>query len=207
MRWLRWVWWFVRFEAGLWRSLFLLAARRRDGVRPGVSPFTYHRTLTAVWLPLTAVSAVEVAAVHLAVSWPPARYALLLLGSWGLLLMCGVWVSYVVRPYLVADDGVRVRHGLSRDLRLPWSAIASVAGQTTRSWANPGIGAVTTVQGRRLGYLVTGETRVVLRLVTPLTVPAGRGRTAEVDEIHLGADDPDGLLAALQLRAPAAPRP
>jgi hypothetical protein len=200
------VWRVLRFEAGLWRSLFLLVARRRDGVRAGVAGFGYHRALTPVWLTLVGVSAVELAVVHLVVPWPAARLALLVLGAWGLLLMVGLWASWVVRPYLVDDAGIRLRRGLARDLRLPWPAVASVAPRTVRTWSGAGPGTAVTVEERRMGYLAGGETRVVLTLTRPLTVPAGRGRTAEVDEIHLGADDPDGLLAALLVRRRPAPR-
>ncbi len=202
---MRRVWRVLRFEAGLWRSLFLLVARRRDGVRAGVAGFGYHRALTPVWLPLVAVCAVELPVVHLVLPWRPVRLALLVLGVWGLLLVVGVWASHVVRPYLVDDTGVRLRQGPSGDLRVPWSAVASVAPRTVRTWS-AGLGAAVTVEGRRLGYVAGGETRIVLTLAGPLTVPAGRGRTAEVDEIHLGADDPDGLLAALLVRGRPAPR-
>lgn len=200
---MRLLWRVVRFEAGLWRSLFLLAVRRRDGVRAGVTGFGYHRGLASVWLPLVGVAAVEVPLVHLMVPHPVVRLALLAIGVWGVTIMLGIWAAHVVRPYLVGADGIRLRHGLSRDLRLPWSAIASVDARTTTSWREHGIGAATTVQDGRLGYLVTGETRVVLRLAEPMTVPAGRGRTAEITEIHLGADEPEALLAALRVRVPA----
>lgn len=196
------VWRAVRFEAGLWRSLWLLVTRRRDGVGPGVVGFGYHRAVTPVWLPMIGVSAVEVPLVHLIVRQPQVRLALLVAGVWGVVMLVGMWAGCVVRPYLVGPDGLRLRHGLSRDLRLPFSAIASVTACTTTNWVNHGMGAATTVEDGRLGYLLTGETRIALHLTRPLDVPAGRGRTATVTEIHLGADDPEAMLAALRLRVP-----
>ncbi|MEV1288174.1 hypothetical protein [Micromonospora sp. NPDC049679] len=195
---MRLTWRVVRFEAALWRSLFLLLIGRRDGVEAGSRVFSYHRAVTPVWLTLVAVSAVEVVAVHVMTPWASLRLALLVVGVWGLLLLLGLWASYVVRPYVVGDSGVRLRHGTARDLRLRFDELASVAPATVRAWDAGGLGAAVAVDARRLAYVVGGETRIVLTLAAPRTVPAGRGRWAEVDEIHIGADDPDALLAALR---------
>jgi hypothetical protein len=159
------------------------------GRRPGTSAFGYHRPATPIWLTLAVSSAVEILGVHLVLPAGWLRLVVLILGGLGLILVLGLWAGLVTRPYLVADDGVRVRQGLRRDLRLPWSAMLGVRAQTTRRWARAGIGANVTEEDGRLGYVVGGETRVVIMLRAPLD---------GASEVHLGVDDPAGMLAALQ---------
>lgn len=193
----------ARYEARLWRALFLLATGRRHGVRPGLTGFGYARPLTAVWLPLTGVCAVELAAVHLLVPWPTARWVLLVLSLWGLVVVAGAWASYIVRPYLVDACGVLLRLGHGHDLFVPWAEVAAVAVRTVFTWPAPAMASPIVLRHRRaLVYLVGPSTRLVLTLSEPMTAPDG----GEVDEIHLSIDDPDAFLAAASaLRVPAGP--
>jgi hypothetical protein len=197
---MRLAWRAVRFELALWRSLLLLLIGRRDGRRPGVTTVGYHRAATGLFVLLLVASAVEVPALHLIVPWQPVRLALLALGVWGVAFTAGLWASYVVRPYLFSADGVRLRHGVQRDLRLSWAQIADVRPRTVRTWAKPGFA----VEDGRLGYVVHGETNVALLLAEPIVVGG-----AEVTEVHVGADDPAALAAALSSRPlrPPAGRP
>jgi hypothetical protein len=182
---------FVRFEAGLWRSLSLLAIGRIDGMRPGTTAVGYHRAATPIWAIALFVTCAEVPAVHLAVPWPAAKAVLLVLGVWGVLLIAGMWASYRARPYLVDTDGIRLRMGLARDIRLPWSQVSAVTPRTVCTWQGAGLGTAAVVDGDRLAYVVGGQTSVVIALTEPLTAPPG------ITEIHVGADDPAQLIAAL----------
>jgi hypothetical protein len=198
---MRLAWRAVRFELALWRSLSLLLIGRRDGRRPGVTTVGYHRAATGLFVLLLVASAVEVPALHLIVPWRPVQLLRLALGVWGVAFTAGLWASYVVRPYLFSADGVRLRHGVQRDLRLSWAQIADVRERTVRTWAKPGFGTAVTVEDGRLGYVVHGETNVALLLAEPIVVGG-----AEVTEVHVGADDPAALTAALssrRLRPPA----
>ncbi len=196
---MRLAWRAVRFEAALWWSLLLFVTGRRDGLRPGVTTVGYHRAATGLFVLLLVSSAVEVPALHLIVPWPPVRLALLVLGVWGVTFAAGLWASYVVRPYLVSTQGVRLRHGPVHDVRISWAQIAEVRQRTVRTWAKPGFGTAVTVEDGRLGYVVHGETNVVLLLAEPIDVGG-----AAVTEVHVGADDPAALAAALLAARPAA---
>jgi hypothetical protein len=182
---------FVRFEAGLWRSLFLLVTGRVDGMRPGVTAIGYHRAATPLWVIALFGTCVEIPAVHLIVPWAPVRAALVVVGVWGVLLVAGMWASYRVRPYLVDDAGIRLRMGPARDITVPWSQVTSIEGRTIRTWENAGFGTAALQEGTRLAYVVNGQTTVVIHLSEPL---------GEVTEIHVGADNPAELLNALALR-------
>lgn len=202
----------IRFEAALWRSLFLLVTGRRDGVPSGAVAFSYHRPVTPVWLTFAGVSAVELVAVELLVPWPPVRAVLLVLGVWSLLLVLGMWAGMVVRPYVVSRDGVRLRHGTRRDVRLGAASIVAVRTRTARDWGSGGLGADVVVRQdrghERVGYVVGGETHVVLTLADP---ESGTDRADGADdtrprEVHIGLDDPTGFVAAVNrlLGVPAA---
>jgi hypothetical protein len=182
---------FLRLEAGLWRSLFLLVSGRTDGMRPGSTAVSYHRAATPIWAVALFLTAVEVPAVHLIVPWAPVRAALLLVGVWGVLLIAGMWASYRVRPYLVDADGIRLRMGPARDITVPWSQVSSVTPRTVSTWPGAGLGTAAVVDGHRLAYVVGGQTGVVLALTQPLAAPAG------ITEIHVGADDPAQLVSVL----------
>ncbi|HET6532980.1 MAG TPA: hypothetical protein VFH03_20515, partial [Actinoplanes sp.] len=131
--------------------------------------------------------------LHLIVPWRPVQLALLILGVWGVTFAVGLWASYVVRPYLFSADGVRLRHGSQRDLRLRWGQIAEVRERTVRTWRKPGFGTAVTAEDGRLGYVVHGETTIALVLAEPILVGG-----AEVTEVHVGADDPAALTAAIR---------
>jgi hypothetical protein len=193
----------LRFEAHLWRALFRLVTRRRDGSGPGVTTVSYHRATTPVWMLMLFASAVEIPVLHLVVPWRPAQLALIVLGVWGVFLFAGLWAAYVTEPYLVNGAGIRLRHGPFRDLWLDWAQVADVTARTTRDWPGAGMGASPARADGRLGYVVNGATTVVLTLVEPVD-----GRS----EVHIGADDPAALLTALRtwrpgVTAPPAPRP
>jgi hypothetical protein len=180
---------FVRFEAGLWRSLFLLVTGRVDGMRPGVTAIGYHRAATPMWVLALFVTCVEIPAVHLLVPWAPVRAALVVVGIWSVLLVAGMWASYRVRPYLVDDAGIRLRMGPARDITVAWSQVASVEARTVRTWEKAGFGTAAIQEGTRLAYVVNGQTTVLLTLHEPI---------GDVTAIHVGADTPTELLAALR---------
>jgi hypothetical protein len=190
------IWWFIKFEAGLVRSVYLLLTGQRDGAGPGVVTVGYHKGSTPLWVIGLIASAVEIPVLHLIVPWRTVQLALLVLGAWGLWFVAGLWASYAVRPYLVDAAGVRLRHGPFADRRIPWSQIADVRPLTTRTWDGTGLGCAVAEQDGKLAYLTHSETTVALVLDPPL---------GGITEVHVGADDADALLRALLSRRPSAP--
>jgi hypothetical protein len=61
-----------------------------------------------------AVVAIELVAVHPLLPWEIIRLVADILGLWGLVWMLGLLASLSVHPHLVADAGLRVRHGARR---------------------------------------------------------------------------------------------
>jgi hypothetical protein len=194
----------VVFELGIWRSLLRWLSRRTD-VTPGAEAFTYHRMATPViWLWIFG-SAVEVVVVDALLPWHTARIVAGAVGLWGLAWMVGMLAALKTYPHLVDDLGVRVRNGFGVDLRVPWTAIASVAVQdhdlpsSIRS-----VQVERAEQGDVLAVGVSGRTNVLVRLHQPTLLRTSRDEHV-VTAVRLWADDHRSLVARLRA-AVAAPR-
>jgi hypothetical protein len=194
----------VLFELRLYRSLFRWVTRRPAVPRSGSEPFGYARAVTPVmWLWIFA-SAVEIPVFHLIVPWDTVRLVVLVVSVWGLAWMVGFLASLSVHPHLLDRAGLRVRHGATVDIRVPWTAVASV-GVTRR---DPG-SSIRTLQPREtergvdLQVAVSGEVNVHAVLHRPMTVQTPTGGL-EITELSFLADDPRALVATARKRMSAA---
>ncbi|MCI0689908.1 MAG: hypothetical protein L0Y54_22115, partial [Sporichthyaceae bacterium] len=115
----------LAYELGLWRSLFRWVLRR-PVAEPGAEAFLYAAVLTPVFLAFIGVSAVELPVVHLLLPWEGVRRVVDVISAYGLLWMVGLLASMRVHPHVISDAGLRVRHGISVDVAIPWEAIATV---------------------------------------------------------------------------------
>ena len=185
-------------EVGIWLGLGRWLHRRwRPPVVAGATEHGYARLVSPmIWL-FVAMSAVEMAVLHLVLPWATARGVSLVLGLWGLLWMLGLLAGLRAHPHVVGPGGLRLRYRTAVDVALPWSSVAEVA---ARSGDHPGsrtIRLVESEQGTVLVLAVGGQTSVDVRLVQPLVVrlPAG---PVEVVALRVHADDPRGLVAAVR---------
>jgi hypothetical protein len=185
----------VVFELRLYRSLFRWVTRRPAIPSGDVQPFGYTQAVAPVmWLWIFA-SAAEMVVVHLLVPWPTVRIILLIISAWGLIWMIGFLASLKVHPHLLSDATLRVRHGASVDIAIPWNAVDTVVAQRRDLPSS-----MRTVQlretdtGTDLQVGVSGEVNVRVKLKHPLTVPTPRGYV-RITELSFLADDPPGLVA------------
>ena len=118
--------WLIRFEVGIWKSLFLWVTRRVAGMHPGAEAFAYHRQIAPILGAFIFVSVIELPVVHLLIPWDTVRLVVLFLSVWGLLWMVGLLASMKVFPHLLDADGLRIRYGTSVEVRVPWDAVESV---------------------------------------------------------------------------------
>jgi len=121
--------WLVVLEIGIWRSLFLWVTRRVSGQGPGVERFSYAKQISPVIGVFIFVSAIELPVVHVLVPWDGVRLVLDVLSVWALLWMIGLLASMRVFPHLMDERELRIRHGTTVDIHVPWASIASVAGR------------------------------------------------------------------------------
>jgi hypothetical protein len=199
--------WLVRLEIGIWRSLFLLAARRVPGRGPGVRLFPYAKEVAPLLYAFIGVSALELVVVHLILPWETVRTIALVISLWGLLWMIGYLASLKVFQHLVGPGELRVRYGTAVDVRVPWEAVADVrlgrhrvpTGKAVHVLPADGADG-----GVALHVSVLKRTRIELVLHGPtmLELPDG---PQEVTAVRLDADDPKALVAAARehLRDPS----
>ena len=197
----------VMFELRLYRSLFRWVTRRPYVPKSGVETFTYAQTVSMVmWLWIFA-SAVEVVVAHLLVPWPAARITLLMLGVWGLVWMVGFLASLKIYPHLLSDTGLRVRHGATVDISVPWEAISSLSVHrrdlpSTIRTLQPR----ETDRGTNLQVGVSGEVNVHAALREPTTVRTPKG-DFDISELSFFADEPRPLVARASASGLREPRP
>ncbi|HSE71735.1 MAG TPA: hypothetical protein VLA97_13325 [Nocardioidaceae bacterium] len=180
----------VVFELRLYRSLFRWVTRRVDRGGPEVEPFGYAQAVTPVmWLWIFA-SAAELPLVHVLVPWETVRIFLLVVGVWGLAWMVGLLASLQVYPHQLSDSHLRVRHGASVDIRVPWANVASVK-VDDRDLPS----AIRTLQPREtesgtdLQVGVSARVVVHASLREPMTISTHHG-PVEFTELSFWADEP-----------------
>jgi hypothetical protein len=191
--------WLVRLEIGIWRSLFLLAARRVPGRGPGVQTFPYAREVSPLLGAFIFVSALELVVVHLILPWATIRTVLLVLSIWGLVWMIGFLASMRVFPHLLDERGLRLRYGTSVDVRVPWEAIASVTASRRSLTSGRSVQLLGTDDGQAVAVAVLKRTRVDVVLHGPTTLELPDG-PAEVTAVRFDADDPKAVVAAVRDR-------
>ncbi len=191
--------WLVRLEIGIWRSLFLLAARRVPGRGPGVQTFPYAREVSPLLGAFIFVSALELVVVHLILPWATIRTVLLVLSIWGLVWMIGFLASMRVFPHLLDERGLRLRYGTSVDVRVPWEAIASVTASRRSLTSGRSVQLLGTDDGQAVAVAVLKRTRVDVVLDGPTTLELPDG-PAEVTAVRFDADDPKAVVAAVRDR-------
>lgn len=195
----RWVFSFARraliFELRLYRSLFRWMTRRPVVPSADVEAIGYSQAVTPVmWLWIFA-SATEMVVVHLLIPWPAVRIILLVVSAWGLIWMVGFLASLKVYPHLLGASTLRVRHGASVDITIPWDSITSVAAQRRDLPSS-----IRTLQPREtksgtdLQVGVSGEINVHAVLRHPLTVPTPKG-TQDIAGLSFWVDDPHAFVA------------
>jgi len=193
--------WLVTMEIGIWRSLFLLVTRRVAGQGEGVRPVPYAKEIAPVIGAFIFVSVLELPLVHLLIPWDAVRLVVLVLSVWGVLWMVGLLASMKVFPHLIENERLRVRHGTTVDVALPWEAVAEVRARR---------GSVPTqarvhVDGTAASVPVLKRTNVAVVLHGPVTLALPDG-PREVTEVRLFADEPRAFVAAARERLPAAGR-
>ena len=198
MKVLRLAWRVIRYEIGMWRSLFRWILRRPQTTEPGAELHPYAAASAPLIWAFIVLNAIEVPVVHLALPWEQAKNALLVLGVWGLAWMLGYLASVKIHPHTVGPSGLRVRFGIVIDVTIPWNAIGDVR-QLRRDREK---GKSVQFDGTTLHVVQVKQTNVQITLREPLTV-----RHHDVDqvvtEVNLWADDPKALQKSIRTRLAA----
>ncbi|MFF5184792.1 hypothetical protein ACFY30_13560 [Streptomyces sp. NPDC000345] len=188
----------VGHEARLLVSLPLWAARRRHGVGDGRA-FGYARGQGAVMAGFVFVCLVETLTMSVLLrDWPAVHRGVLVLDLYTVVLVSGLYASWTVRPHVLYDDVLRVRHAAHVDLRVPLDGIAAVRQERRTTHVRA---------GGELDLPVGSRTSVTLELRAPVPHLTFLGRRREVRVVRLHADDAAGLVRALTRDRGAPPAP
>jgi hypothetical protein len=157
-----------------------------------IGAFSYHKAIAPMIWVLIGLSSIELVVEHLLLAhWMP-QLAIVL----GIMTVATIlWLVMVLRsfrvfPVLVDDDGVVMRLGRLREVRLAPDQILRLA----RTWD-----AETIKQRHVLNLALLAYPNVLVDLVSPVRV--GRRR---IQAIAHRLDDPDGFAAALNRLGPRA---
>lgn len=160
-----------------------------------LEPFGYAQAVTPVmWLWIFA-SAIEIPFFHMLIPWDTVRIIGLVVSAWGLIWMVGLLASLRVYPHLLGDSALRVRHGASVDITVPWDAIATIRAERrdlpSDIWT---LQPRETENGTDLQVGVSGQVNVHAVLRHPMTVSTPKG-DREITAISFLTDDPRAFVA------------
>ncbi len=187
-------------EFRLYTSILrLLAGRWRHGVREGEIAVRYASGGAGLLLTLVYLSVVETVVLAFLIPWPLVREIALALDIWGVLFLCGLFASFVVRPHVIGVDGsLRLRSGALLDIRIPGQDIAAARVERRTARGKKGTvdddGCADLSQG--------GQTTVTVELARPVTFTRPLGKQAGARVFRFYAADPAASVAALRARAP-----
>lgn len=195
----------VLAEARSYGSL-LPWVRRRPDVPAGTAGFRYVGAVLPVLWTFIVLSAVEVVVVHLVLPWPAVRLVLDVAGIWGVLFMLGLTASLTVKPHLVGETGLRVRHGVTVDVLVPWEAVAAVTHRERGREKSRAVQLDHTDDGDVVSVVIGNRTNVDVALREPLVLRLPDGPRT-VTAVRLAADDPRALVRAARQRVAGVDRP
>ncbi len=170
----------VAYEASVLAYAFGLAPSDRGHGET----FTHHRdtAYAAVLGAFAMVGAMEVVGVHLLLARLDGRLAWLVtaLSAYGAVWVVADLRAMSRRPSRIDDDGILLRVGLRRTVRLGWSDLVAIE---DAAGATDGV--------RPLTLRVLGRPRFRLRLAAPVVAHGPYGIRRRVDVIDVAVDDPD----------------
>ncbi|MDQ2806207.1 MAG: hypothetical protein M3Z04_04695 [Chloroflexota bacterium] len=168
---------------------------------PAADEFAYYRRsmMGAVVALIFLTAPFEVLAYELLIPWAGVRWALLALTLYSMLWLLGFYASLRTLPYRLAADGLQLHYGLVAEGTVPYAALADAT--LERRKAPQGREGLQTSRDGALYLAIGGRTDLTLRLHTPVIIQGLFQPQPPATVLHLAADDPAALVAALRARA------
>ncbi|OKI05442.1 hypothetical protein A6A06_10255 [Streptomyces sp. CB02923] len=179
-------------------SLGLWVSRRRHGVGAGERALGYARAQAPLLYGFMFVCVVEaVGAEFLLAKLPVARWIMLVLDVYTVLMVVGFQAAAVTRPHVVGPDGLRVRNGARMDVWIPLERIASVRYDLRFPKAETA-GREAQERDGVLELAVAAQTCVTVELTEPVTAVKLLGQRLEVRTVRFHADEGRAAVAAVR---------
>lgn len=175
----------------------LLALRKRRLVPEGAAAFGYAKGSYSIPIALIIASMIEMAALHFIIPWQWLRVVLILVNIWGILFVLGLIAGRTVHPHVITDGEFHVNWGRSPILRTPVANIKSATSSVNFLHHQPHM------DGGRLFLCSFQSPNVLIEFNEPVSAdpPVARKENPKefrASSIHLFADDPDRLVAAVK---------
>ncbi|BFU46176.1 hypothetical protein [Krasilnikovia sp. MM14-A1004] len=197
----------VAYELAMWHSLYRWIFRRPLHVEPGARTFGYIGVVKPILWAFIILSAVEIPIFDLILRhilpWEGLRRTVLVLGVYGLLWMIGLMAMLRMHPHVAGPAGLRVRNGATLEFLVPWEAVESVRARYRSLPSSRTVHLESADSGTVLSIGAGRQTSVDLVLRQPMAVDLPAGRTENVGEIRLYADEPDALVELTRRHADA----
>jgi hypothetical protein len=194
------------FESGIWRSLWQWVLRRPARLGPDATAVPYAAGAAPLIWVFIAISAIEIPILHLLLPTLTLRLIALGLGAWGVLWMIGLLASMYVHPHVIDRTGIRVRSGLSVDLRIPADAIEEVRPYRKTLAKSRTVQYEVTEQDAVAYVAVSSQTNVELLLSRPIEVQIPKVGTELISSVRCFADDPAAMIRHARGALPEADR-
>jgi hypothetical protein len=167
--------------------------RRKRRVKPDDRVVTYGGNLYMLLIAMVAVSIIEVVVVELFIPWNWLRWALVILGGYGLLWVLGFGCSLYTRPHTVGRDELGLRFAIFSEVTVPLANVKSAS----KSLCGTHKKSVEVIDGT-LSFSVLGTTNVSVPLEPPVEVNLGRLGRHMVHRLRFYADGPARASAAVR---------
>jgi hypothetical protein len=188
----------ITFEVGLIAAIAHIVTRRPPQVPAGAHAFSSKKGTLSIPIAFAVATVVEIAVLHLVISWPALVGALSLISVYALVLLFGVIAIRWDRPHYVTASALVLRNGTHTVATIPLDDIEAVTVRSDGSATSP------TVDGAlaRLATLNGCSVSVRLRVPHPITLTSGRhARNHAVTEIRLAVDDAHAMANLFARRA------
>jgi hypothetical protein len=183
----------LRNQLGLARALWW-AVRGRTDVAPGDVPVPYVGPDRVMLWTVSVLGVLEIAVVHVLVSWPWLRWSLFAVGVYGLVSFVAFDRTLRQHPHLLRAGELVLRFGHFRSVRVPLDGLASVRKHVLNTHRR-----TVDLDDDGLALSFMGGTTVELRF-SPAAEVVVDGATHSLTRVSFAADDPQGAVTLLRSR-------
>lgn len=188
---------FVLLEPRLWVCLFRWLSGHHEDQREDT--FAYHRQigqLLAVGIALVVIEGAVVDTV-LALVVPGTPWAWVVLGVhvYGLVILAGMYASFVTRPHLVGDDRIVLRDGVFCEVLIPRDALVNARVERR---ANLGRSGYKQSTGAKPAILAVGDATVLLTFDPSFALYDDRLAARAPSQLAITVNDAHGFVRALR---------
>lgn len=186
-------WPLLRYELRMYRALFNWVTRRRD-IPVGATAVPAASGSVAVPVAFIAATVIEVAVLHLLITWAWLQVTVLVLSVWSLIVVLGLLAMDHTRPHYLTDAALVLRYRGHTVASIARANVSTITCRRRFSETTPMIRDAVLVLPSPDGTTIDITTTEPIR--AELRVGVGRGPTCPIDvsQVRLDVSNPQHLL-------------